>query len=118
MLTLPTNSWSSRFFTCRAVSFEPSFPERGEVLMPIVMDRLGSSTWMIGSGLGSSGSASVSPMVTSGMPATAMMSPAPASSASTRSSASVTYSSVIFARSISPFERHQATCWPRRMVPW
>ena len=52
-----------------------------------------------GSGRGSSGSASVSPIVTSGRPATAMISPGPASSASTRSSASVTYSSVISARS-------------------
>ena len=38
--------------------------------MPIVIDRLGSSTAITGSGRGSSGSASVSPIVTSGMPAT------------------------------------------------
>ena len=58
--------------------------------MPMVTDSDGSSTVMTGSGRGSSGSASVSPMVTSGMPAMAMISPGPASSASTRSSASVT----------------------------
>ena len=40
-----------------------------------------------GSGRGSSGSASVSPIVTSASPAMAMMSPGPASSAATRSSA-------------------------------
>ena len=45
---------------------------------------------MTGSGRGSSGSASVSPIVISGMPATAMISPGPASAASTRSRASVT----------------------------
>ena len=49
----------------------------------------GSSTVMTGSGRGSSGSASVSPIVTSAIPATAMISPGPASAASTRSSASV-----------------------------
>ncbi len=51
------------------------------------------------------------------MPATATSSPGPASSASTRSSASVTYSSVTFTRSMFPSARHQATCWPRRIVP-
>ena len=100
-----------------AVSLSPSRPERGEVLIPIVIERLGSSTVETGSGRGSSGSASVSPIVTSGRPATATISPGPASSASTRSSASVTYSSVTFARSIFPSARHQATCWPLRIVP-
>ena len=83
-----------------AVSLSPSRPESGEVLIPIVIERLGSSTVDTGSGRGSSGSASVSPIVTSGRPATATISPGPASSASTRSSASVTYSSVTLARSI------------------
>ena len=45
--------------------------------MPIVIDRLGSSMWMTGSGRGSSGSVSVSPIVISGMPAMAMISPGP-----------------------------------------
>ena len=58
--------------------------------MPIVIESDGSSTAITGSGRGSSGSASVSPIVTSGIPATAMISPGPASFASTRSSASVT----------------------------
>ena len=74
----------------RAVSLSPSWPDSGDVLMPTVIDRLGSSTRITGSGRGSSGSASVSPIVTSAMPAIAMISPGPASSASTRSSASVT----------------------------
>jgi hypothetical protein len=57
--------------------------------MPIVIDSEGSSTEITGSGRGSSGSASVSPIVTSSRPARAMISPGPASVASTRSSASV-----------------------------
>ena len=88
------------------------------MLIPTVIESDGSSTVITGSGRGSSGSASVSPIVTSGIPATAMISPGPASSASTRSSASVTYSSVTFAFSIVPSARHQATCCARRIVPW
>ena len=55
MLTLPTVSASSRPFTSRAVSFLPLRPASGEVLTPIVIDRLGSSTSKAGSGRGSSG---------------------------------------------------------------
>ena len=58
--------------------------------MPIVTDSDGSSTVITGSGRGSSMSASVSPIVTSAIPAIATISPGPASSAATRSSASVT----------------------------
>ena len=90
METLPTVSASSRSLICREVSLPPSRPASGEVFWPTVTDSDGSSTVMTGSGRGSSGSASVSPIVTSGRPATAMISPGPASSASTRSSASVT----------------------------
>ena len=88
--TLPTSSASSRSRTCRAVSFLPSVPASGEVLIPITIESEGSSTVITGSGRGSSGSARVSPIVTSSIPATAMISPGPASSASTRSSAWVT----------------------------
>ena len=88
--TLPTSSASRRLRIWRAVSLVPSVPASGEVLIPMVMDRLGSSTVMTGSGRGSSGSARVSPMVISAMPATAAISPGPASAASTRSRASVT----------------------------
>ena len=88
--TLPTTSRSSRPFTRRAVILSPSCPESGDRLTPIVIDIAGSSMCITGSGRGSSGSASVSPIVISAMPATAMISPGPASSASTRSSSSVT----------------------------
>ena len=103
--TLPINSFSSRSFTIRAVSLLPSRPVRGEVLIPIVAERLGSSIRITGSGCGSSSSANVSPIVTSGIPATAIISPGPASLASTLSSPSVTYSSVIFAFAIEPSTR-------------
>ena len=53
--------------------------------MPTVIESEGSSTVVTGSGRGSSRSASVSPIVTSGRPATAMISPGPADSVSTRS---------------------------------
>ncbi len=58
--------------------------------MPTITDSDGSSTVITGSGRGSARSASVSPIVTSASPARAMISPGPASSASTRSSDSVT----------------------------
>ncbi len=63
--TLPMISASSRLFNSRAVILVPSVPARGDVLIPIVIVRLGSSTVMAGRGLGSSGSASVSPIVMS-----------------------------------------------------
>ena len=72
------------------MTLSPSWPASGDVLIPTVIESDGSSTRVTGSGRGSSGSASVSPIVTSAMPATAQISPGPASSASTRSSASVT----------------------------
>ena len=89
--TLPTSSRSNRARSWLAVSLSPSCPDSGEVLMPTVTDSDGSSTVITGSGRGSSGSArSVSPIVISGIPATEMISPGPASWASTRSKASVT----------------------------
>ena len=59
-------------------------PASGDVLTPKVMRSVGSSTERRGSGRGSAGSVIVSPMVTSGSPATATMSPGPASAISTR----------------------------------
>ena len=73
-----------------AVTLSPSVPASGEVLIPSVIASEGSSTTLTGSGRGSSRSAIVSPIVTSGRPASATISPGPASSAGTRSSASVT----------------------------
>ncbi len=109
MDTLPISSASRRFFSRRAVSLVPDWPDRGAVLMPMVMLMLGSSTVMIGSGRGSSGSVRVSPSVMSEIPATAMMSPGPADSAGLRSSASVISSSAIRTRSWLPSARHSTS---------
>ena len=75
--TLPISSASRRCLTWLAVSLVPLRPASGDVLMPIVIEIDGSSTVMTGSATGFSMSASVSPIVISGMPATAMMSPGP-----------------------------------------
>ena len=69
--TLPTSSCSRR-------------------CLPIVIANAGSSTVMSGIAFGFSGSARVSPIVTSLKPATATSSPGPASSTSARSLDSVT----------------------------
>ena len=89
--TLPTSSGSSRVADLARGQFgAPALPASGEVLIPSTIESDGSSTVITGSGRGFSGSASVSPIVTSSIPATAMISPGPASSAVTRSRPSVT----------------------------
>ena len=81
MDTLPISSRSRRSFTSRAVTLAPfTLPAIGEVLIPIVIEIAGSSTLISGSGLTSFGSAKVSPIVISSIPATATMSPAVADS--------------------------------------
>ena len=85
--------------------------------MPMVIEIAGSSTLMSGSGRGSSGSVRVSPIVIPSMPATATMSPGPAESVGTRSSALVSSSSVILTFCSVPSARAQATVWPLRIVP-
>ncbi len=117
--TLPTSSVSSRSLTWRAVTlwFLPPLPASGEVLIPTVIEIAGSSTVISGSGRGSSGSVSVSPIVISGMPATATMSPGPTCWTGTRSSALVSNSSVILTVLIVPSARAQATSWPFASVP-
>ena len=76
MDTLPSTSLSRRARIWRDVTNLPSRPESGDVFTPKVMLRVGASTSSRGSGRGSPGSVSVSPMVTSGRPATETMSPA------------------------------------------
>jgi hypothetical protein len=95
----------------------PDLAAIGEVLMPMVIEIDGSSTVISGSGLGSSGSDNVSPMVISGMPAMATMSPGPADSAGSRSSALVINSSDSLTLRMVPSARHHATVWFRRSVP-
>ena len=81
--------------------------------MPIVTEIAGSSTVMRGSACAWSGSASVSPIMISGRPATATMSPATASSVGVRSTPSVASNSVILALVMTGYpstSRIQATC--------
>ncbi len=117
--TLPTSSLSRRSLTSRAVTLEPfSRPTSGEVLVPMVIEMAGSSTWISGRATGFSGSARVSPMVISGMPATAQMSPGPATSPGLRSRPSVISSSVILTVFTVPSRLIQATFWPFFRWPW
>ena len=105
--------------TIRAVTLAPlTRPTSGELLVPMVIEMAGSSTVISGSGTGFSASASVSPIMISGMPATAMMSPGPADSAGLRSRPSVISSSEMRTRWVLPSVRHQATVWPLLIVPW
>ena len=115
--TLPSSSRSRRSLIIRAVSFDPLRPASGLVFIATVTDRLGSSMTISGSGRGSSASAIVSPIVIPSIPATAMISPGPAESAATRSSPSVTRSSVSRTLVTSPSARHQATVVPRATSP-
>ncbi|MDP9613271.1 hypothetical protein JOF35_005609 [Streptomyces demainii] len=80
--------------------------------MPMVMEMAGSSTVISGSATGFSGSARVSPIMMSGMPATAQMSPGPATSAGLRVSASVISSSVIRTLETVPSRLIHATVCP------
>ena len=115
--TFPTSSASRRFFTRRAVNFLPTRPASGDVLIPIVIEILGSSTVINGSGCGFSASARVSPSVMVSIPATAMMSPGPASVAGTRSSPSVIINSEIFTFSSEPSVLIHVTIWPFLITP-
>ncbi len=83
--TLPSASRHSRSRIWRDVTFLPSRPASGPSLMRNVIASVGGSTGTAGSGALTSGEAMVSGTVASARPATAMMSPARASSTGTRS---------------------------------
>ena len=129
MDTLPRTSRSRRALIWRLVRYLPSRPDSGEVLTPNVMRRVGSSTWSRASGRGSAGSVMVSPMVTSGMPATHTISPGPASSTSCRSMPRAVVSDVTLPLRVtvrpgsmepsgdSSSARTTLMRWPIRMVP-
>ena len=85
--------------------------------MPTVIASAGSSTLTGGNGRGSAGSAIVSPIITSGRPASAMISPGPAS---VGVDAGHTFSHVQLGdlhRCTEPSRRHHATVWPRSIAP-
>ncbi len=83
----------------------------------MVIEMAGSSTVISGSAIGFSGSASVSPIMMSGKPATAQMSPGPATSAGLRVSASVIRSSVTRTLDMVPSRLIHVTVWPLRSSP-
>ena len=78
-----------------------SRPESGEVFTPNVMLSVGASTSRRARGRGSAGSVSVSPIVTSGSPATDTMSPGPASAMSIRSMPWAVWSAVTVPLSVT-----------------
>ena len=129
MLTLPRTSRSRRARIWRDVRSLPSRPAIGEVLTPNVIRIVGSSTDSRGSGRGSAGSVIVSPIVTSGRPATATMSPGPASATSSRSMPRAVVSEVTDPVSVttrsgstlpscaSGSARTTLIRWPMRRVP-
>ena len=86
--------------------------------MPIVIEIAGSSTLISGRATGFSASARVSPIMMSGMPAMATMSPGPAQSPGLRSRPSVIRSSVILTFCLLPSVFIQATFWFFFISPW
>mmetsp|Transcript_7122 Transcript_7122/g.12256 ORF Transcript_7122/g.12256 Transcript_7122/m.12256 type:complete len:276 (-) Transcript_7122:969-1796(-) len=116
---LRSSSRSKRSLRLREVTNLPSFPAKGLVLTLKVMLTVGSSTSMVGKGLGNSRAQMVSPILMSGMPASAQMSPALTSSRGTRLKLSYTNSSATFAkRLLSSKEVQTTTCCPFLMVPF
>ncbi len=109
METFPTSSSSKRALIWRAVNLSPSAPATGEVLTPIDIESVGSSTEITGNGWGSSISVKLSPIVTPSTPETYAISPGPASSTSTCVRASVKVTVPIFTCSIEPSVLHHAT---------
>ena len=115
--TLVRSSLSSRSLMWREVTYLPSRPAMGEVLIENTIDRVGSSMCRGGSGWGSSTLVTVSPMLTSEKPASATMSPAWASSHSRRWISSKVKSLVILAVVVVPSRRTSATFSPVFTVP-
>ena len=85
MPTFVSSSRSKRSRRLRDVTYFPSVPANGDALTQNTMLTVGSSIVTGGSGRGSSGSVTVSPMCTSEKPASATISPGPASCTSVRS---------------------------------
>ncbi len=95
----------------------PERPTSGEVLMLNTIESVGSSTVSRGSGRGSVASQIVSPISTSSMPLTAAMSPAVASSTSTRPSLSNSCTPTSFAGTRVPAAVDRTTGEALESVP-
>ena len=79
------NSCIRRSWRLREVTYLPSLPANGELLVKKVICKVGSSMWRIGRASGFAASATVSPTKISSIPDKAIKSPALASLISTRS---------------------------------
>ena len=86
--TLRSSSFSKRVLSWRVVTYFPSLPAKGDVLMLKIISKVGSSTRKRGSAFTSPRLQMVSPMSIFSMPTTATMSPAVAFSMSMRPSLS------------------------------
>ena len=106
------------FLTWLAAQLFPSLPASGEVFDPDRDRQRSSSTVMTGRRREILGRGERLTDHDLRDPATQMISPASASSASTRSSASVTYSSPTFTRSTSPSARHHRDRLAAADDPW
>ena len=93
--TLVSSSLSRRSRRLRDVTYCPSRPANGDVLIVKIIAIVGSSIWMCGSGFGFSGSVIVSPILMPSTPAMARMSPGMPIVSSTRFRPSNEYSFVI-----------------------
>jgi len=84
--TFRSSSFMSRSRICRDVTNRPSLPAKGELFTSSSTEIVGSSTAIPSSRSGVSGCVTVRPISTPSSPASATISPAPASVTSTRSS--------------------------------
>ena len=115
--TLVRSSFARRSRRLREVTYCPSRPAKGEVLMVNSIPIVGSSMTIGGSGAGFSTSVMVSPMVIPSTPATAMMSPISVSVQSVRFRPENENSLVILVLWNVPSSFAMATSSPVNMVP-
>ncbi len=117
METFPSSSFASRSRMLREVTYWPSRPALGDVFTPKIIDTVGSSIAVGGIASRSSGSAIVSPMVMSSIPARHTMSPADACWMSTRFNPSKANSLVTRVSWARPSSLQTATGSPIRTWP-
>ena len=84
MATLPKTSRSSRSLSWRDVTKRPSVPAKGELFTLKIIEMVGSSTAMTGSGRGFSALVTLSPISMPSIPASATISPKRARSTDSR----------------------------------
>ncbi|MNI41118.1 hypothetical protein D3C73_953630 [compost metagenome] len=116
-LTSVSSSLKRRSRSLREVTHLPSLPAKGLLFTRNVICIVGSSIFRTGSASGFCGSAIVSPMLISLIPAIATMSPAPASSVSTRFRPWKPKSFSMRAVLLLPSRMMTVTDWPCLITP-